>query len=1123
MGKSIIIAEKPSIGKEYARILGVPQGGNNGYFENEKWIVTWTIGHLVTMSYPEKYDSSLKEWTLETLPFIPKQYKYEPIADTYKQFMIIKQLYNRSDIKCIYYAGDSGREGLYIQMLVRMLTGHNSSAMEKVVWIHSQTEEEVLRGIAEAKDIKEYSNMQDSGYMRAIEDYIGGINFSRLLSVKYAVMLNTGSGQKSHKPISIGRVMTCVLGMVVKREREIRDFVPKTFYRVAANISLEKSNIECEWKVTEKSQYYNSPKLYSEFGFLKESDAQQMIAELNNTIHITEVIKTKERKKAPLLYSLPELQAECTKKLHISPSETLKIAQELYEMKYITYPRTDARVLSQAIAKELGENLRKLSKGPYGKFVDEISINNWTIGSKYVDDSKITDHYAIIPTGNIPIDLSEKKEAVYDIICKRFLATFYPPAEYERIKFEGFVDNEYFSGTSKCLVSLGFYKVSGVPDEEQNSKTNVENMNLLQKGENYSIAFATKKGETIAPKRYTTGSMILAMENAGTLIEDDELREQIKKNGVGTPATRDSVLEKLQRLNYIVANPKTQILTPSNFGEMIYEVVDATIPSMLSPEVTAEWEKGLEQIEKGEISKSEYESRFYDYVRKTCESIKNLDNKNEIMARIKPYLTSKVSFEYKKFDAYNTKILCPLCGDEVETTRWGFKCKSNVSKTEGCNFLIGDICGHRLLTPELAELLSKKSTGPFYDFISEKGKIFGAKLLWDDQNKKVRFEFVEMPWEETEYKCPICNKTILKRDSIFKCQDNIDFENGCAFRIGKVMGKSISERQIKKLLEEGQTELIQGFKKDDSKFDAFLIWDKEGKRVKFRFPEDNERTTGYSCPNCGGRVLATPYGYKCEHYRGNAEATTDACTFAVGTYLGHKIKDSELQTITSGGVTELISFKNKDKKEFQARLFWNKELKKLSLKFDENTETELDVMCPICNSKIIKSRYGYRCSKNNKNNKECDFYIGEIAGVLIDEVTLKKLLLNKKTDLIQGFKSKEKGKKTFSAYLAWDDVAKKILFEFPGTTQETSNYYCPSCRTKKLIKGTFAYKCECGFRCSYVIAENTISEEQFQKLFVRGETDIINGFYSARTRKIFSAKLVVKDKEVTFQFPDKET
>lgn len=1125
MGKSIIIAEKPSVGREYAKALGVFGSDTNGYIENDRWIVTWTVGHLITMSYPEKYDESLKEWKLETLPFLPKEYKYEPIKECYKQFNIVKKLYNRADVDVIYYAGDSGREGLYIQMLVRQFAGRNPRAIEKVVWIDSQTEEEILRGVSEAKDISEYAAMTDAGYMRAIEDYATGINFSRLLSVKYAIMLNSGSGQKRHKPISVGRVMTCVLGMIVNREREIRNFKVTDFYRVAGIIDIDGCKVECEWRETEESKYYQSPKLYSKFGFLKENDAKEFIASLSSDMKIDAVVRTTEKKNAPLLYNLAELQSECTKRLHISPNETLKIAQILYEKKLITYPRTDARVLTNAIAKEIDKNLAGLKNSEYGKYVDEITTHYWSMKGKYIDDSKVTDHYAIIPTGRTDASISGKESAVFDMICRRFLSVFYPPAEYERVKVDASNGNEKFFGTSKYLVQPGYYVVAGYPDEDTNSKQIVDAMNKLFQGNTYSSNYEIRKGETAPPKRYTSGSMILAMENAGTLIEDEELREQIRNNGIGTSATRAEVIEKLIRLNYIEVNEKKQVLTPSAFGEMIYEVVYATLPMMLQPETTAEWEKGLKEIEEGVRSKSDYESELFLFIRKECERIKAEDNTEDIVKRIRPFTSNRIQYEYKEFDPYNTAIKCPLCGDDVETTRWGFKCKSNISKTEGCSFVMGDILGHVLLTPELAILLHKGKVGPFYDFISSKGKPFGANLLWNQELKKIDFEMVEMPWEKTDLTCPICGKKIVTQNGFYKCENYVDREHGCRFWIGKILGKVIPKKQIEKMLKEGKTDLISGFKReDDSKFDAFLVWNRSESKIEFVFPERADMLTNYFCPICNGKILATSYGFKCENYKAQAERKDGDCSFYLGSILGHTIKEKELKVLLSGGMTELVSFKNADKKTFEAHMRWDKEQGKVALVFDENKSEITQYKCPICHEPIIKNKYGYFCSKID-GQSGCQFGIGAIAGVLIDERQFNKLLSQGKTDLISGFKPKEKGKNPFSAFLKWDTEEQKVVFEFPeqNVVREISKYTCPVCRQKKLIKTTYSYSCDCGFRVPFTMATKEIPEEQITKLLLRGETDLITGFFSARTRKRFSAKLKLIGNKVEFLFPEKES
>lgn len=1121
MKKKIIIAEKPSVAEEYAKVLGVSGDKKKGYLEGNDWIVTWTIGHLVTMSYPDKYNPAYKDWKAETLPFLPAEFKYEIIEDVKHQFFVIKELYNRSDIEAIYYAGDSGREGLYIQMLVRMMAGHNPLAEEKVVWIDSQTEDEILRGIAEAKSIKDYAALSSAGYMRAKEDYLVGINFSRLLTVYYAAMVNTGSDQKRHVPISIGRVMSCVLGMVVNREREIKVFKPTDFYRIESLIDISGNKLNLEWRLTDKSKMYNSPKIYSEFGFLSKDEAESFIKGLDK-ITVTNIENVIEKKNAPLLYNLAELQSDCTRLLHISPGETLKIVQSLYEKRLTTYPRTDARVLSTAVSKEINKNLEGLKSSSYSVFIDKITSNNWTIKGKYIDDSKITDHYAIIPTGKMGLDLTDKEKNVYDLIVKRFLAIFYPPAEFEKLKVEADVNNEYFTGNAKCLISRGFYDVLDLPDEEDNNDTarlTSDVIRLLSIGSVYDASYETKKGSTKAPKRYSSGSMILAMENAGKLIEDDELREQISSNGIGTSATRADVIDKLIKFKYIESDKK-QILSPTNLGEMIYEVIDYSIPDFLSPEITAKWEKNLSDIASGVISDKAFEADLYGYIRETCDSIKEKyqEGIEEIKRRIRVFATKPIRTEVKEFENWNTKIKCPLCGDELETTAWGFKCKSYKGKDIGCQFMIGDVLGHRLLTNELAELLIKKRTGPYYDFISSKGKPFAAYMVWNDDTKKLSFDFTEMPWEKTEYKCPSCGKTILNQGAYYKCEDYIDKDNGCSFFIGKIAGKSISKTDIEKLCKTGETDLIKGFKsKADKKFDAFLFWDKDKKSISFRFPNENEVKTDLKCPLCGGEILEAPFGFKCKFNTKKDEG----CDFFASTIGGHQIRIKELKTILEGKETDPVSLKTTDKKTYEGHLYWDKNEKRIRIRPVEHISEELDIKCPLCGEKILKTDFGYKCSQNRGENDGCEFFVGQIAGLFIDVNQFKKLLTSGKTDLISGFKPKDKTKKPFSAYLKWDNDANKIQFEFGENKREVSSFSCPCCY-KKLYKGNYGYFCECGFKFNNVIAEKTIDEDQIRKVLVKGESDVIYGFYTAKRRSKFKASLIVdkEKKSVTFKFCD---
>lgn len=642
MGKILVITEKPSVAREYAQILSVNGGKRDGYIENDNYIISWCVGHLITMSYPEKYDESLKKWSLNTLPFLPKEYKYEVIGNVKKQYEIIKSLLNRPDIDEVLWAGDPAREGQYIENLIRDQAGVNPNAIEKRVWIDSTTEDEIRRGIRDAKPMSDYDNLAASGYMRAIEDYSMGINFSRVLSVQYGKDLNDAAGTKSWKPVAVGRVMTCVLGMIVKREREIREFVETPFFKVLAGLKQGDTEFEAEWKAVESSKYFASPILYKDNGFLKKEDAEQFIDSLSSCDKalVKKIEKKVEKKNPPLLFNLAELQAECSKKFKISPDETLAIAQELYEKKLTTYPRTDARVLSTAIATEIDKNLRGLCRMPQvSNFAAEIlngGLYKGIVKSKYTDDSKISDHYAIIPTGqglNELTKMSETSCAVYLLICKRFLACFYNPAIYNKHSLSLNILGEEFNASLKVLVDEGYLKLysNEVAETQDNSKEDDEGeisgsideqkklaelLSTLKKGDELDLnGFRMKEGKTTPPKRYTSGSIILAMENAGQLIEDETLREQIKGSGIGTSATRAEILKKLISQGYIKLNKKTQALSPEKLGEMVYEIVALTIPALLNPKLTASWEKGLTQVAQGVTTKEEYLLKLEEFVR----------------------------------------------------------------------------------------------------------------------------------------------------------------------------------------------------------------------------------------------------------------------------------------------------------------------------------------------------------------------------------------------------------------------------------------------------------------------------------------------------------------------------
>lgn len=687
MGKSVYIAEKPSVAQEFAKALKLNTKRRDGYLESDEAIVTWCVGHLVTMSYPEEYDPALKRWNLQTLPFIPEEFKYEVIPSVAKQFQIVSGILNREDVDTIYVCTDSGREGEYIYRLVEQ-EAHVEGKKRRRVWIDSQTEEEILRGIREAKDLSEYDNLGASAYLRAKEDYLMGINFSRLLTLKYGNSISNFL-QTKYSVVSVGRVMTCVLGMVVRREREIRDFVKTPFYRVLSTIVAQGHTFEGEWRAVKGSRYFESYDLYKENGFKERKKAEELIQYLQTpddesvnvagiqgqaglNCRIESIEKKKEKKNPPLLYNLAELQNDCSKRFKISPDETLRIVQELYEKKLVTYPRTDARVLSTAVAKEITRNLNGLSKypmaAPYMQDILNFGSYKTLAKTRYVNDKQITDHYAIIPTGqglNALNTVSSTAKGVYDLIVRRFLSIFYPPAVYQKVAIVTKIKEESFFSSFKVLAEEGYLKVAGIPkkkttqssakdsgngnSENNNNDTNdeagsdssdqsldtglFEVIKSLKKGAVLQVrALDIKEGETSPPKRYNSGSMILAMENAGQLIEDEELRAQIKGSGIGTSATRAEILKKLVNIKYLALNKKTQVITPTLQGEMIYDVVDHSIRSLLNPELTASWEKGLNYVAEGSITSDEYMRKLDHFITSRTVGVKGLNNQYQLRA-----------------------------------------------------------------------------------------------------------------------------------------------------------------------------------------------------------------------------------------------------------------------------------------------------------------------------------------------------------------------------------------------------------------------------------------------------------------------------------------------------------
>lgn len=653
MGKSLYIAEKPSVAQEFAKALHINGKKQDGYLESEHSIVTWCVGHLVTMSYPEVYDPALKKWSMETIPFLPSEWKYEVISSVKKQYEIVKRLLNRSDVDTIYVCTDSGREGEYIYRLVEQMAQVKGKKRLRV-WIDSQTEEEIQRGIAQAKDLSEYDNLSASAYLRAKEDYLMGINFSRALTLKFGPTISNITKEK-WTVLSIGRVMTCVLGMVVRREREIRTFVKTPFYRVIANIALEDHSFDAEWRAVKGSRYFETPVLYKENGFKKRETAQELIQWLEknppSVMTVVKKEKKKEKKNPPLLFNLAELQNECSKRFKISPDTTLQITQELYEKKLVTYPRTDARVLSSAVAKEIGRNITGLRNflpvQEYAAEVLEQSNYKAIAKTRYVNDKQITDHYAIIPTGQgmgALRSLSSTALGVYERIVRRFLSIFYPPAVYQKYNLELEREQEHFFASFRQLESEGYLKVanelqsvkkaeskegiSEQPEKElKNDPKMIALLNQLKKGDIVSVNhFEIREGETSPPKRYNSGSMILAMENAGQLIEDEELRTQIKGSGIGTSATRAEILKKLVNIRYLTLNGKTQIITPTLLGELVFDVVDASMRQMLNPELTASWEKGLSYVAEGSITSEEYMQKLERFIVNRINGVKQITN-----------------------------------------------------------------------------------------------------------------------------------------------------------------------------------------------------------------------------------------------------------------------------------------------------------------------------------------------------------------------------------------------------------------------------------------------------------------------------------------------------------------
>ena len=1051
MGKSLIITEKPSVAREFARILGV-SGRNDGYIEDSHYAITWCVGHLVEMVYPEEYDIKYKKWKLEDLPFLPKDYKYNVIPSVSKQYDIVHKLLHREDIDTVYWAGDAGKEGQTIEENIRRFGGVREGMKELRVWIDSQTEEEIKRGIAEARPMSDYDNLANSGIMRTIEDYAMGINFSRVMSVKYGNLLNDAAGTKSYTAIAVGRVMTCVLGMVVIREREIRNFVETPFYRVVGNFF--DAEIEGEWKAVEGSSYYASPLLYKENGFKEKAHAEKLIEDLTNK---TAIVKTVEKgiskKRAPLLFNLAELQAECSKRFKISPDETLQVAQDLYERKLTTYPRTDARVLSSAVAKEISKNIRGLrSFEPVAPFVQNIVEHGLykNIGkSSYTDDSKITDHYAIVPTGQVNEykSLTELQKRVYELIVRRFLSIFYPPAQYQTVKLTIGIEKESFFAGAKVLKVPGYLEIAGRPDtkekrekedgdgEENNPKNSAALLKLadsLKEGDTAEVKeFLVKEGKTSPPKRYTSGSMVLAMEDAGQLIEEEELREQIKGSGIGTSATRAEIIKKLVRIGYLALNKKTQVLTPEALGEMVYEVVNMTVPALLNPKMTASWEKGLDGITQGTVPMEDYREKLEEFIRKETVSMINENLTSQIAGQIRPLAGSNAKDMKAKVKIGAT---CPACGGEIETTPFGYGCSNYNKDGSGCRFAIGSIAGRELNDEEVKQLLSEGRTGVLKGFTSKNKKKFSACLVMtkDEEGKpNITFDFSQNEPETIEgVSCPLCGGAIEIKPFGYGCANyKAEDESGCRFAIGKIAGKDLNTAQVKELLTNGRTGTIRGFtSKNKKKFDACLMLgeDENGKKVlKFDFEHvEAKKVKDVKCPLCQGDIVQTPFGYGCANYDRNKE---DSCRFSIGKIAGVKLKETQVKALLLTGKTEIITgFKSKNGKKFDAPLKLTED-GRIEFDFPERPKPEeTKVKCPKCGALLKKSQWYYEC--------DCGFRVNRyVAKVELAEEVLEELFTKGYTaKKITGFTSKAGN--VFDTCLKFEED--EIRFDFDRKPEE---------------------------------------------------------------------------------------
>ena len=970
--------------------------------------------------------------------------------------------------------------------------------------------------------------------------------------------------------------MTCVLGMVVIREREIRNFTETPFYRVVGTFhpaGEEECRITAEWKSIEGSKYFESPLLYKENGFKKEESAQTLIAELKGQEALIDSVETgTQKKRAPLLFNLAELQAECSKRFKISPDETLQVAQDLYEKKLTTYPRTDARVLSSAVAKEITKNISRLKNfAPVAPFVERIMKEGRCrniANTQYTDDSKITDHYAIIPTGQLTEleSLNSLERSVYEMIVRRFLSIFYPPAEYQTVKLVVAAGGEKLYTSAKQLKVPGYLEIAGIPKsakernaaktdgEEQTQGGNAEaaqeeeeNAGLLayagrlQKGETlFSDGYAIREGKTSPPKRYTSGSMVLAMENAGQLIEEEELREQIKGSGIGTSATRAEIIKKLVRVGYLNLNKKTQVLTPERLGEMIFEVVSMTVPALLNPKMTASWEKGLDGITRGTVVMEDYRSKLEDFIRRETVAMIEQDLTGQIATRIHPLVGKGGKGLAAK---RSLGIPCPVCGGTIETTPFGYGCSNYQKDGGGCRFSIGTIAGRDLNDEEVKGLLTEGHTGVLSGFVSKSKKKFSASLILekDDEGKvSVGFDFSKNQPEILEgVVCPVCGSAVEITPFGYSCVKHHEHPDECYFSVGKIAGKALGVDDLTELLTTGKTGLIRGFTaRNKKKFNACLKLEQTEngrKNIAFDFSQNDAAVVpDVVCPICGGAIVETSFGFGCANYR---QDDPDSCRFAIGTMAGKDLNAAQVKELLNQGRTGTIrGFKSKSGKKFDACVaLEHTEDGKIELRFDfEHVEAKKvkDVVCPICGGDIVATPFGFGCANYVKDDpNSCRFSVGKMAEKALTEANVKELLTNGRTGTIRGFKSKSGKKFDARVALAKDEKGKVTGLKFDFTDLEApkvKDVKCPVCGGD-IVKTMFGYGCanyskENPDSCRFAIgkiAGVSLKEAQVKELLLRGKTDVIKGFV-AKTGMKFDAPLkLTPEGQIAFDFPEK--